>query len=174
MNTLHDIGECSIFFENRPAKEIAAIWKHGLVRLRHIQDGTQLRTSIAYLVKNMDEAKGDLFGRRGYLFSRNAEHNIVHKTWTPEGEAALAAMLDRIKQSRVVKTYEKSEPLGVAIQTADGEYTDILPGEELTDTLKALGFTEFKALYEYYNISLRCPEQFSIPTAAVRKQQPKK
>ncbi|MBQ8922119.1 MAG: hypothetical protein IJ060_08175 [Oscillospiraceae bacterium] len=167
------------FGQTTTRKEIAAIWKHGSVDMTHIKDKDHLRNSIFYLLKNMRDAADDLFGRKGYLSSRNAERNIVHKTWTPEGEAALAALQDKIQQSKVKKTYETSEPLGVAKfitdpSTGEDVPVDVLAGEELTDELKAQGYVVLKASFAYYNISLRCPEQFSIPTAAVRKQQPKK
>ena len=116
----------------------------------------------------------ELFGRKGYLMSRNIERDVQMKSWTEDGEAALIAITDALKQHRVTKRYETEKHIGIGraeVNAETGEvYEEQYIGAELTDLMQQMGFSDISSKCEYYSSAMRCPERFSVLTAAKKKK----
>ena len=154
--------------------EVSAIWKNGFVKLNHMRNDSDLRRHIQYLVRNMNQSADELFGRKGYLMSRNIERDVQMKSWTEDGEAALIAITDALKQHRVTKRYETEKHIGIGraeVNAETGEvYEEQYIGAELTDLMQQMGFSDISSKCEYYSSAMRCPERFSVLTAAKKKK----
>ena len=154
-------------------KTISRIWKNGIVHITHLKDNDRFKTTIDYLIKNMNQSSDETRGRRGYLTSLNMEKEIEITSWKPQDTEEFQKAFEKVSAERRRILYETRNKVGVQrveehMENGD-EVVDIIINQEITQTLKEMGYTELDTVYTYLSSSARFSDKFIKLVAATPK-----
>lgn len=152
---------------------IQNLWKNGFTYVTEIKSMEGYRTTVQYLIDNMNEASGELKGKRGFLYSKNCERDIVIDSWHADQEDEFAEAFERVASTDRKILYETRNHLGVKGQTVNeqtGEVSEYhIPDRELTTALEQAGYESWDGVYTHLTSSADFSDRFAPLLPATEK-----
>ena len=131
------------------------------------------RTTVQYLIDNMNEASGELKGKKGFLYSKNCERDIVIDSWHADQEDEFAEAFERVASTDRKILYETRNHLGVKGQTVNeqtGEVSEYhIPDRKLTTALEQAGYESWDGVYTHLTSSADFSDRFAPLLPATEK-----
>ncbi len=157
---------------------IQDLWKNGFTYVTEVKSMEGYRTAIQYLIDNMNEASGELKGKKGFLCSKNCRRDIVIDSWHADQADKFAEAFKRVESTYRKILYETRNHLGVKGQAVDeqtGEVSEYhIPDRELTTALEQAGYESWDTVYTYLTSSADFSDWFAPLLPATEKVKPKK
>lgn len=95
---------CNIVFID--FNELKQVWGLGGVNIQKISSKTQLNKVMNYSCKNMNNAKLDIKGEKGYLASKGLNRNIVLRSWVSSEQTEFNMQNQRLEQAKCINKHE--------------------------------------------------------------------
>ena len=159
-------------------KDVADLWKNGSIEVNYLKSYGDYLRAVDYLIKNMDEESEDKQGRRGYLYSKNIEHDIILSSWREETitdyNKAFEEIMD-FENNPIREIYETNRFVGAMRETQESEDcisdVEFIPVKEMTDSLKNEGYRECHTICTHFASEARFEDKFSeLTTATLREK----
>lgn len=164
-------------FEDTITNEaVSALWKMGFVYVAYIKDMGHFRNSINYLIQNMDESSDCIKGRRGYLYSKSLEHDIILKSWDNNNTDEYNEAYEKIVGSQNQILYETKNHLGIKGKRMDEETGNeievTIPDRELNETISNAGYESWDTVYTHVSSNADFSDKFKelLPATPSRKK----
>lgn len=162
------------FTPNTQNKTIAHIWNRGITYITYIKTQADYKQCLDYLIQNMDQAAGELNGKRGYLAPKDIERDKVYNSWNEQYTDEFNAAFERVENAPRRILYETKNHLGVKGKSVDettGEIIDYhIEDRELTPALEQAGYESWDTIYTHLTSSADFSDLFSELKPATPKQ----
>lgn len=144
---------------------IQQLWKNGFSYVTTIKTTADYEAAIKYLIDNMNNASSELQSKKGFLYSKNCERDIVVDSWHADQEQEFAEAFERIANTDRTILYETKNHLGIKGQTvneATGEIAEYhIPDRELTVPLQQAGYESWDTVYTHLTSSADFSDKFA-------------
>lgn len=158
----HVICNFSNRFKNH---ELKALWGNGITYITYLHTNHEMINAIDYLVNNMVESAGETKGKRGYLFSKNTERDIVVDSWKESDAEDFVKVFEKVEKAPRHILYETKNHLGIQGETVDEETGEIfqvsIPERELNPILEQAGYESWDTTYTHLKSSAEFKDKFS-------------
>lgn len=158
---------------------IKDLWKNGIVYTTSIKTRADYETAIKYLIDNMNNASSELKSKKGFLYSKNCERDIVIDSWHADQEQEFAEAFERVENTNRSILYETKNHLGVKGKTVNEDTGEIaefhIPDRELTPALQQAGYESWDTVYTHLSSSADFSDKFAplLPATPKPKKQKK-
>lgn len=155
---------------------IQQLWKNGFTYVTLIDSTAGFETAIKYLISNMNSASSELQSRKGVLYSKNCERDIIVDSWHANQEQDFMEAFERVENANRRILYETKNHLGIKGQTVNEQTGEIaeyhIPDRQLTAPLQQAGYESWDTVYTHLSSSADFSDKFSPLLPATPK--PKK
>ena len=125
----------------------------------------------------MNNASNELKSKKGFLYSKNCERDIVIDSWHADQEQEFAEAFERVENTNRSILYETKNHLGVKGKTVNedtGELAEFhIPDRELTPALQQAGYESWDTVYTHLSSSADFSDKFAplLPATPKPKKQ---
>jgi hypothetical protein len=146
-------------------EDIKALWGNGITYITYIDTTEKFNNAKEYLIANLNESAGELKGKHGCLKSDNIEKDIELVSWRAETFDDFVEAFEKVKKENRKILYETRNTIGVKgqqINPETGECFEVtIPDKDMTDTLRAAGFSEWETIYTHLHSAADFSDRFS-------------
>lgn len=157
---------------------IKPLWNNGISYVTSVKSRTDFDNAIKYIIANMDDASGELKSKKGFLYSKNCERDIILDSWHTEQEQEFIEAFDRIENANRKILYETKNHLGIKGETVNEDTGEIaeyhIPDRELTPALQKAGYKSWDTIYTHVSSSADFSDKFASLLPATPKHNKKK
>lgn len=144
---------------------INPIWNNGISYVTSVKSRADYDNAIKYLINNMDAASGELKSKKGFLYSKNCERDIIVDSWHAGQEQEFIEAFDRVEKANRTILYEAKNHLGIKGETVNEETGEIaeyhIPDRELTPALQQAGYKSWDTIYTHLSSAADFSDKFA-------------
>jgi hypothetical protein len=156
---------------------IKDLWKNGIVYTTRIKSRTDYDSAVKYLIENMNAASSELKSKKGFLYAKSCERDIILDSWHADQEDAFAEAFEQVANANRTILYETRNHLGVKGHTVNEDTGEIaefhLPDRELSPTLQQAGYESWDTIYTHLSSAADFSDKFAPLLPATPKSNKK-
>lgn len=158
--------------------QIYKLWKNGITYVTRIKSEADFRQTIDYLISNMKSASSELKRKKGFIYSKNCQKDIIIDSWHDEQASEFIEAFDRVADAKREILYETRNHLGVkgkSVNEDTGEVAEYhIPDRELTPVLQQAGYESWDTIYTHLSSKADFSDKFAPLLPATPKQKKKR